>query len=323
MLRACGWGSSGIGSVTGGALTAAIIILAAAVVCRPRARRRIASRRTPPRVSSAPMRIPPRATPPTRSTSPARRAPTRSPAPDSSFPAPPTASPHRRPRSSWEPRWARTRRGASPATTAAAARGPSSPQVQKIFCGNLASDPGSIPIIDNCFMHADLGGCPTPAQVRSDAPTFHRRIDEMAAATAAGRPSTCWRSMPWGPPAGHRESVQPTGPRPGTEGHDAHRLRPRRRLAVDTSARQQQRLRRRSPRRDVLAAEGRGAGRAGQPAPRAVVPQPALLTGGPQHLGGDLPGGTGLGQRGRGTAHQRQPAGITEQSAHFRGEAGG
>jgi hypothetical protein len=57
-------------------------------------------------------------------------------------------------------------------------------QVQKIFCGNLRSDPGSIPIIDTYFMHADLGKCPTPAQVRADRPVFQRRIDELAAATA-------------------------------------------------------------------------------------------------------------------------------------------
>jgi endoglucanase len=58
-----------------------------------------------------------------------------------------------------------------------------SAQVRKIFCGNLRSDPGSIPIIDTYFMHADLGNCPTPAQVRADQPVFRRRIDEMAAAT--------------------------------------------------------------------------------------------------------------------------------------------
>jgi hypothetical protein len=63
-----------------------------------------------------------------------------------------------------------------------------SAQVQKIFCGNLRSDPGSIPIIDTYFMHADLGNCPTPAQVRADQPVFRRRIDEMAAATGR-RPS--------------------------------------------------------------------------------------------------------------------------------------
>jgi endoglucanase len=56
-------------------------------------------------------------------------------------------------------------------------------QVQKIFCDSLASDPGSIPIISTLFMHGDLGGCPTPGQVRADEPVFHRRIDEMAAAT--------------------------------------------------------------------------------------------------------------------------------------------
>jgi endoglucanase len=56
-------------------------------------------------------------------------------------------------------------------------------QVNKIFCDSLASDPGSIPIINTYFMHADLKGCPTTAQVQADEPVFHRRIDEMAAAT--------------------------------------------------------------------------------------------------------------------------------------------
>ncbi len=56
-------------------------------------------------------------------------------------------------------------------------------QVNKIFCDSLASDPGSIPIINTYFMHADLKGCPTTAQVQADEPVFHRRVDEMAAAT--------------------------------------------------------------------------------------------------------------------------------------------
>jgi hypothetical protein len=56
-------------------------------------------------------------------------------------------------------------------------------QAQKIFCTNLTADPGAIPIINTYFMHPDLGGCPTPAQVTAYNPVFQRRVDEMAAAT--------------------------------------------------------------------------------------------------------------------------------------------
>lgn len=56
-------------------------------------------------------------------------------------------------------------------------------QAQKIFCQNLTADPGSIPIINTYFLHPALGGCPTPTQVRAYNPVFHRRVDEMAAAT--------------------------------------------------------------------------------------------------------------------------------------------
>jgi len=56
-------------------------------------------------------------------------------------------------------------------------------QVEKILCPYMASDPGSIPIINTYFMHPVLGGCPTPAAVRAYDPVFDRRIDEMAAAT--------------------------------------------------------------------------------------------------------------------------------------------
>jgi endoglucanase len=55
-------------------------------------------------------------------------------------------------------------------------------QTTKIFCSNLAADPGSIPIFNTYFLHADLGGCPSSGQIRGDMPTFHRRVDEMAAA---------------------------------------------------------------------------------------------------------------------------------------------
>ena len=56
-------------------------------------------------------------------------------------------------------------------------------QAEKIFCHNLTADRGSIPIINTDFLHATLGGCPTPAQVLAYNPVFHRRVDEVAAAT--------------------------------------------------------------------------------------------------------------------------------------------
>ncbi len=55
-------------------------------------------------------------------------------------------------------------------------------QTQKIFCSNLQADPGSIPIFNTYFLHAKLGGCPTPAAVRAYTPLFHAQIDAMAAA---------------------------------------------------------------------------------------------------------------------------------------------
>lgn len=57
-------------------------------------------------------------------------------------------------------------------------------QTSKIFCQNLAADPGSIPIFNTYFLHADLGGCPTPADVRKDQPLFERRVNEMTTAVA-------------------------------------------------------------------------------------------------------------------------------------------
>jgi endoglucanase len=56
-------------------------------------------------------------------------------------------------------------------------------QAQKIFCQNLEADPGSIPIFNTYFLHAKLGGCPTPAEVRAYTPTFQRQVNEMAEAT--------------------------------------------------------------------------------------------------------------------------------------------
>lgn len=56
-------------------------------------------------------------------------------------------------------------------------------QAEKIFCQNMTADPGSIPIINSYFLHPALGACPTPGEVRAYDPVFHRRVDEMAAAT--------------------------------------------------------------------------------------------------------------------------------------------
>jgi endoglucanase len=56
-------------------------------------------------------------------------------------------------------------------------------QAEKVFCQNMTADPGSIPIVNTYFLHATLGGCPTPAQVRAYNPLFRRRIDAVARAT--------------------------------------------------------------------------------------------------------------------------------------------
>jgi Glycosyl hydrolases family 6 len=55
-------------------------------------------------------------------------------------------------------------------------------QTEKIFCQNMKADPGTIPIFNTYFLHAKLGGCPTPAEVRAYTPLFHRQINAMAAA---------------------------------------------------------------------------------------------------------------------------------------------
>ena len=57
-------------------------------------------------------------------------------------------------------------------------------QTQKILCSNLTADPGSIPIFNTYFLHAQLGGCPTPAEVRAYTPTFDSQINAMADAVA-------------------------------------------------------------------------------------------------------------------------------------------
>jgi hypothetical protein len=56
-------------------------------------------------------------------------------------------------------------------------------QAEKIFCSNMQADPGSIPIISTYFLHPALHGCPSAQQIKAYAPTFQRRVDEVAAAT--------------------------------------------------------------------------------------------------------------------------------------------
>jgi Glycosyl hydrolases family 6 len=55
-------------------------------------------------------------------------------------------------------------------------------QTEKIFCQNMKADPGTIPIFNTYFLHAKLGGCPTPAEVHAYTPLFDRQINAMAAA---------------------------------------------------------------------------------------------------------------------------------------------
>jgi hypothetical protein len=56
-------------------------------------------------------------------------------------------------------------------------------QTQKIFCTALQADRGTIPVFTTYFLHATLGGTPTPAQVRAYMPLFKARVNAMAAAT--------------------------------------------------------------------------------------------------------------------------------------------
>ena len=58
-------------------------------------------------------------------------------------------------------------------------------QTQKLFCRNLAADPGAVMIINTYFLHPTLGGCPTPAAVRAYMPLFRARVNAMA--TGVGR----------------------------------------------------------------------------------------------------------------------------------------
>jgi endoglucanase len=55
-------------------------------------------------------------------------------------------------------------------------------QTEKIFCQNMQADPDTIPIFNTYFLHATLGGSPTPAQMDAYAPLFRARVDAMARA---------------------------------------------------------------------------------------------------------------------------------------------
>jgi endoglucanase len=55
-------------------------------------------------------------------------------------------------------------------------------QTQKVLCQNVAADRGTIPILNTYFLHATLGGSPTPAQMAAYGPLFRARVDAMASA---------------------------------------------------------------------------------------------------------------------------------------------
>ncbi len=71
--------------------------------------------------------------------------------------------------------------------------------MQKILCGNLTADPGSVPLINTYFLHPAVGGCATTGQINAAAPQFKAKIDAMASANGIIRPCICWswtRSAP-------------------------------------------------------------------------------------------------------------------------------
>ena len=56
-------------------------------------------------------------------------------------------------------------------------------QTHKLFCQIAASDPGSVPLITTYFLHPNLGGCATTAQIHAYMPKFKAQINAMAKAT--------------------------------------------------------------------------------------------------------------------------------------------
>ena len=56
-------------------------------------------------------------------------------------------------------------------------------QAVKLYCHNFTADPSAIPIINTYFLHADLGGCASRAQIAADRPALDRRVNELADTT--------------------------------------------------------------------------------------------------------------------------------------------
>jgi hypothetical protein len=55
-------------------------------------------------------------------------------------------------------------------------------QTRKLFCTIMQADPHTVPIVSTYFLHSELGGCSTTAQIDADAPTFKSQINAMAEA---------------------------------------------------------------------------------------------------------------------------------------------
>jgi hypothetical protein len=56
-------------------------------------------------------------------------------------------------------------------------------QTRKLFCQIAASDPGTVPLITTYFLHPNLGGCATTAQIDAYMPRFKAQINAMVKAT--------------------------------------------------------------------------------------------------------------------------------------------
>ena len=56
-------------------------------------------------------------------------------------------------------------------------------QTHKLFCQIAASDPGTVPLITTYFLHPNLGGCATTAQINAYMPRFKAQINAMVNAT--------------------------------------------------------------------------------------------------------------------------------------------
>jgi hypothetical protein len=57
-------------------------------------------------------------------------------------------------------------------------------QTEKVLCQIQRADPGSIPILNTYFLHASLGGCPTPGEISRYGARFRARVQAVAAAIA-------------------------------------------------------------------------------------------------------------------------------------------